>query len=497
MNGLFAQNSNGILSLDARSTKQDFQNATNHIEEFDDLRLSLAIDTKELYEQLVTLIESRNNSHKFSDTTPSASSSSSSSRLWNHIGLFSCTGPYVANLIQRILQLDCTRQFKFGTYHPERQPLDIVALAKGLATAHSLRVLDVGLGKMTIEGIFLLADALGHCVHLTELNLGILQIAEGNSNNTRNHHDMTKPESTSEILLSARHLAKAIVHDSHIDKIIMICYGDEIQSPLQSAVLEELQHHPSMLHELRFALFPPWAIYKTIPLLQHNKLQGLDVACVRFMEPGGRHHGDDNNSTDGNHGHHQDDEDVPSVISIAHALETNTSLQFLDLSVNSINDTELMTITDCLRRNKSCPLEELNLSYNKLTDEGLRYFVSAMVNMKHLKRFHWKGNSTGEDGCRCLMEALKTNTMLEEVDIESRLTYQQEILWLTRCNQGGRRLLVKQDVPRSWWPLVLARINGLEFLGSSSCEPGEDHKTVRVQVLYYFLRNGPVLLEQG
>ena len=57
-----------------------------------------------------------------------------------------------------------------------------------------------------------------------------------------------------------------------------------------------------------------------------------------------------------------------AVYLISFGLRTNTIVQILDLSCNSITDVKAVAISECLKSNNT--LQELNLSGNQITSKG-------------------------------------------------------------------------------------------------------------------------------
>ncbi|KAL7851790.1 hypothetical protein SRHO_G00175750 [Serrasalmus rhombeus] len=110
-----------------------------------------------------------------------------------------------------------------------------------------------------------------------------------------------------------------------------------------------------------------------------------------------------------------------SCVVLASALQsTNSGLKVLDLSYNNLTDTGVKNIYQKLEHSK-CELEKLRLSYcHKVTDKSCAT-LSKVLPHSHLKELHLDGlghcNLTG-DGCEVLASALSSDSSeLRELDL--------------------------------------------------------------------------------
>jgi hypothetical protein len=167
-------------------------------------------------------------------------------------------------------------------------------------------------------------------------------------------------------------------------------------------------------------------------------------------------------------------------------METNTSLQVLDLSGNYLGDGPFQILAEMLTINTT--LKQLYL-YRRLeqvgryphTQQGVLALVSAL-------RLH---NQT-----------LDTLMIPSKVDDDSLQDLFQELTMLTNFNRAGRRLLNhhrpntdlnpnRNEIPAlGLWPLVLARINTLNWTYRN---PHNDGGDPRIPLLHYILRQGPMV----
>jgi Ran GTPase-activating protein (RanGAP) involved in mRNA processing and transport len=370
------------------------------------------------------------------------------SRIWKQLGVYGCWGQ-VDQLIKGMFELDRVERLTFKTLRPENRVSAFTELAAGLQKTKTLILLDMGSGHISKPGALALAQGLGHCTSIQTLNIDMLRMT-GNDG-----------------IDGAQALACAIASNPTIQTLHVFCTSDA--DLIQKSILEKLPNRPCPLEELHLGrICTSWAISKVVALLEVNKLHRLDVSCVRNNEFPGSINVD--------------------VMPIIHALSINTSLQVLDLSVNQITDEEVMYILEILQTNST--LKALDLSYNRISDQGLFAIATTMPRL-NLKRLTIKGNMFGPQGTSQLLEAMSIESNIEQVDMDHHLLpVSAEIAWIARLNKGGRRVLLDSGFPLSLWPLVLERVNCLEFGGTYHPYIG------RAEILFYFVRYGPLLFEQ-
>lgn len=80
------------------------------------------------------------------------------------------------------------------------------------------------------------------------------------------------------------------------------------------------------------------------------------------------------------------------------------------MSGNLIDDDLFKFITPGLMLNTS--LVELNLSYNKIGEQGARKIAKILIKNKILTHLNLASNAIGYDGSRYLSQAIKLNTTL-------------------------------------------------------------------------------------
>jgi hypothetical protein len=179
------------------------------------------------------------------------------------------------------------------------------------------------------------------------------------------------------------------------------------------------------------------------------------------------------------------------------------------LASNRLKDDDILPLTLAIGQSS---VTMLDLKSNRITDVGVQQLAANLP--PQLETLWLLGNPFGEDGAKALLEAIghhhweltdcRIPTYSLLAPVPELQTIQKQCQYYQVLNQGGRRILTTTTVttttngddqqpllvPLGLWALILARVNGLEFGRNYNNQRG------RLDVLYYFLRNGPALLER-
>lgn len=217
------------------------------------------------------------------------------------------------------------------------------------------------------------------------------------------------------------------------------------------------------------------------------------------------------------------------------ALERCSSLEEIDLSSNDIGDSGARSLASLIKRNKR--IRKMLLGRNKIGPEGTAAIADALSSNSSLRTLDFRGNPSGDDGVTKFMQALCLNQFLESatlgrfdesglraiidgiprmstlktlcltsgipasnpglanellgaIDRNTSLSdffisgqysitgFAAKVHRLMDLNKAGRKILGSHDVPRSLWPLILAK---------SSAKP---------DVIFYFLQQKPDLFKK-
>lgn len=99
---------------------------------------------------------------------------------------------------------------------------------------------------------------------------------------------------------------------------------------------------------------------------------------------------------------------------IADNLRLNRNLKILDLSCNEIDDEGCHSISLHLLQH-STPLEKLELSQNRVRDDGAFHLANALLTNKRLLALGLSGNLIRSEGLMSLFSALKINSTLQSI----------------------------------------------------------------------------------
>ena len=156
------------------------------------------------------------------------------------------------------------------------------------------------------------------------------------------------------------------------------------------------------------------------------------------------------------------------------ALATSTSMETLDISSNFLRDLHILGgLFAALRQNSK--LQILNLGGNNLQEEAIEELGKALPTFPGLKRLRLTNNEVSERSIQHLINGMKQNDTLEGLILDQP---SPKIEYWCMLNRYGRKFCRPNALPVSLWPHVLARPNG---------------KDDQINVLYHFLRHGPVL----
>ena len=115
------------------------------------------------------------------------------------------------------------------------------------------------------------------------------------------------------------------------------------------------------------------------------------------------------------------------VSKLSSALESNTCLEELNLSYNAICSQGVAQLSTVLRKEKS-KISRLNLSWNKLGDDGVPYLVSVRQTSLNLA---W--NNIGIEGLRSLISIFHTLQNLEQLDLSGNIIEEVGVEALLPC----------------------------------------------------------------
>ena len=122
------------------------------------------------------------------------------------------------------------------------------------------------------------------------------------------------------------------------------------------------------------------------------------------------------------------------------------SVEDLDLSLNLLCDREISSISECLINSTLC---KLNLSDNKITDEGAKKLAKGIQVNVTLQKLNLSGNKITDKGAMRLAEAIQVSKTLQELNISKN--------WI--CKEGVMRIVEACTINRTLHKLVCTHNN--------------------------------------
>ena len=161
---------------------------------------------------------------------------------------------------------------------------------------------------------------------------------------------------------------------------------------------------------------------------------------------------------------------------LAAMLRFNTSLQELNLAFNTVGDEGAVRLANMLVRNSTLRL--LSLRKNHISNLGARAFAQNLPKMNGLKELLLSSNKIDYHGASAVLKGLRFNVVLEYLHIQDKMSepISQEIVHWIRLNKAGRRLFRQPNIPSTLWASVYGRI-------STDCD-----------VLFHFLSEKPEVM---
>jgi hypothetical protein len=155
----------------------------------------------------------------------------------------------------------------------------------------------------------------------------------------------------------------------------------------------------------------------------------------------------------------------------------------------------------------SSRLEQLNLSFNDITCDGIVAISRYIPRLQHLSKVSLKPNPWGSRGATALVAALRQNTSIEYLDSLLLIRQAPLLRYYTALNRGGRRIILSSSaqktkttkttkttqvvvvkvVPLGLWPLILERAWKISYEPASYFD---DDPKAKFHAVYYLLRNG-------
>ena len=146
----------------------------------------------------------------------------------------------------------------------------------------------------------------------------------------------------------------------------------------------------------------------------------------------------------------------PAMNEVAHVFMRNSTIRFLDLSHNQINDQQFENFQEYPVNNLS--LEEIDFSQNFISDKSATKFFKNLMFSSNFKRLNFFDNQLQNESAVAIMETLKNNHNIFHINI--------------KCNRIGikmmkeiRALIINNKINEKgkYLPKLKDELKGLEF----------------------------------
>jgi hypothetical protein len=266
-------------------------------------------------------------------------------------------------------------------------------------------------------------------------------------------------------------------------------------------MLKGLFLHDLLLSTLDFAKFAGW-LQRCVSLIDlelwHVRLEeprlllaeafphSFNLECIRLRP--------------GKYGHHQEalsdllltrDGGIGTIVSLLR--HPQSRLQRITLTDMHLEDCHFLSIIEMLPTSQ---LQDLDLCCNKIGRDGIMAFASQLPRIKCLKSVdihlnYWDNSEqrATERYKECI--AALARGMTENHSLEGFLPHDQLLDFFLRVNRTRRRILaVAHSIPVGLWPSILKEVGPSKW----NRRRHEDWRMIRCSVLYFLLRNYPILL---
>ncbi|KAL3935766.1 MAG: hypothetical protein SGBAC_008779 [Bacillariaceae sp.] len=195
-------------------------------------------------------------------------------------------------------------------------------------------------------------------------------------------------------------------------------------------------------------------------MAQHQQLLHLSINCLRFS----------------------DDFEPSCMFQAISALQSNTTLEALDISGNHLTNEAVLGLCECLSNNET--LRCLDISDAGVDEKGLSIVAQHLGEFQGLRDLNLSENDLTEDGAESLLAGLQSNRLLQSLGpIGQDFKCSCYIEHYLDLNLAGRRAF-QNDIALAVWPHLLARTATADL----SCGRNEN-------ALFSLLR-GPALFER-
>ena len=167
------------------------------------------------------------------------------------------------------------------------------------------------------------------------------------------------------------------------------------------------------------------------------------------------------------------------AVTLAEAIQVNTTLQKIDISSNSISDDGVAAISNSIKFNTSNSLQELNISRNNITNNGIRVLAEVIEINSTLQNIDISKNHISTEGLLHFMEAVKNNCTLQVVNITHNNVTRSGFTSIKQCIENLQHPI---QIYASWNEIVTR--NGKLLVTSKICTFQESENIIEEEWLF-------------
>ena len=272
-------------------------------------------------------------------------------------------------------------------------------ISNGLKTNKSLQELNMSKNEITSEGAKRIAEALQVTITLKQLDLSVNKISDGGataiSNSLKNN-----------IALQELNISHNIITNKGITKITKVV---QINSKLQNINISK--NHIStegLLYSMEAV-----KINCTVQVVNitHNNVTRSGFTSIKQCIENLQHPFQITASWN----------EINKNGKLVTKISTSCAPDHIEEDVWSFEEYDpdhlVMCLSECLKEDNT--LQELDLSYSRITSKGARLIVEAIKVNKTLKKLDIKVNSISDNGATAISDGLKSNNSLQELNMSS------------------------------------------------------------------------------
>jgi Ran GTPase-activating protein (RanGAP) involved in mRNA processing and transport len=128
----------------------------------------------------------------------------------------------------------------------------------------------------------------------------------------------------------------------------------------------------------------------------------------------------------------------PKLVCIANMLQQNHTIKILNISDNTLRDSDLKILANAVIENDT--IEFLILSDNLFFSEGLAFLSDALKINYSIKTLDLQNSLFGDHGVQHLADALNINKTITSINLSNSLLTDKSIMHLSKCLKNNKKI---------------------------------------------------------